>query len=225
MKKNKSNKIKLKDPKEYLSDNLSKLLEFHQMNESDLAKSLQIPYNTIHRLLTGTTSDPRVSTLQQIADYFGVTLDYLLNQNGSAHFIQPHISHNIPVFDWISISNKNFAQVLEDKTQQTKWMQIAPIAHVKNYNSVFAIESTKSMQPRFPSGTLFIVNMDEQPIDGDFIFVRFKDNSVSFRELIIDSPKWQLNATIPGSEPLIFDPKEHEIVGVTILTFIQTRSY
>ena len=89
---------------------------------------------------------------------------------------------------------------------------------------LFALESTKSMQPRFPNGTVFIISMEEQTIDGDLILIRFKENnSVSLRELIVDSPFWHLNPVIPGSTTLVFQQKQHEIIGVVILTLIQTR--
>lgn len=61
-----------------LSNNLSSLLKKHNISESDLARTLNLPYNTIHRLVTGHTIDPRISTLKAIAGYFKVKLDALL---------------------------------------------------------------------------------------------------------------------------------------------------
>src|SRR5687768_7820890 len=99
-------KSESKKSKDFLAENLLKLLTFHQINESELAKNLKLPYNTIHRLLTGTTSDPRVSTLQQIADYFHVTLDYLLNKNASEHYIEQQMNLNIPILNWDSLLDR-----------------------------------------------------------------------------------------------------------------------
>ncbi len=182
MKKLKNIETKLNESEDCLAENLLKLLHFHQMNESDLAKNLQVPYNTIHRLLTGATSDPRVSTLQQIADFFGVTLDYLLTKNSSNPLLKQPLSQSIPVLNWGALLDPNFKQHLESNPH-SKRIQIAQMENIKNLKKLFAIESTKSMQPRFPAGTTFIVSMVEQPIDGDLVLVRFKDDSISLREL------------------------------------------
>jgi len=80
------------------------------------------------------------------------------------------------------------------------------------------------MQPRFPFGTTFIIKMDN-PIDGDLVLVRFKkDNSISLRELVIDSPNWQLNPIISGSKNILFNHLDHIIIGVVILMLIQNRA-
>ena len=218
---------KMKDPTidttDHLAENLLTLLNAHKINESELAKNLNIPYNTVHRLLTGETLDPRVSTLQQIGDYFEVGLDFLLNKQSSISQPNEKRSLTIPVLDWNLINNPNF---IIKKDSYKKTIQIANLDNVKDINALFALESTKSMQPRFPLGTVFIINTQEQAIDGDLVLIRFKENNnISLRELIIDSPFWHLNPIIPGSTVLIFQHEQHEIIGVIILTMIQTRSF
>jgi transcriptional regulator with XRE-family HTH domain len=39
---------------------------------------------TIRRLLSGETTDPRISTLKLIADYFGVSIDSLIEKGNLA---------------------------------------------------------------------------------------------------------------------------------------------
>jgi len=210
---------------EYLAENIKKLLDAYQINESELARKLDVPYNTIHRIANGTTSDPRISTLQQIADYFGLSLDAILSKTQEHNFITQKENLIIPILNWDTILKQNFAKDL-DKANWKKWIQTSQIKTVKDINQLFALESTKSMQPRFPSGTTFIIDPNENPIDGDLVLIRFRDTSaVSLRELVIDSPDWQLNAVIPGSAPLVYKINDHEIMGVVILTIIQTRTF
>ena len=206
---------------ECLSENLQKLLDFHKMNESELAKHLKLPYNTIHRLLTGSTSDPRISTVQQIADYFGVTLDYFMSKNPSTPYVEQR-NRAIPVLDWDLIQDPNFMSQIETTTHN-KWMQVTQVKNQQTPGQFFAIESTKSMYQRFSKGSTFIVKINEKPLDGDLVLIRFKDNSVSLRELIIDSPDWQLKAIVPGSASLIYKSEENTIIGVVTLTIIQSR--
>lgn len=205
-----------------LAKNISKLLEIHQINENELAKKLGIPYNTIHRILTGTTSDPRISTLQQIADYFGVTLDFLLHGKQENDMSNPKNTLSIPVLNWEIIIKPDFVDNL-DIYNKERSIKIAKFDNANDKSQLFALESTKSMHPRFPTGTTFIFNAKGQASDGDLVLVRFRDNNaVSLRELIIDSPNWQLTAIVSGSAPLIFTYAEHEIIGVVILTLIHT---
>jgi transcriptional regulator with XRE-family HTH domain len=212
-----------KNPLYNLAENINRLLKIHSSNESDLARSLNITYNTIHRLVNGTTSDPKLSTLQQIADYFNVSLDYLLSD------FTPQQSLNtdyylVPVLTWDNIQSLNFFDTF-DKKNWAKWIPVATAERTVINDKCYALESTRSMQPKFPMGTSFIIKPDEPPIDGDCVIIRFReDKSISLRELIIDSPDWQLQSIIPGSKNLILDKEKIEIIGVVVLTLIQTRT-
>ncbi|QRN04433.1 helix-turn-helix domain-containing protein [Legionella sp. MW5194] len=203
----------------FLSKNLSKLLDSHQVSEYDLAKNLNIPYNTINRIINGTTTDPRLSTLQQIADFFGVNLDFLVGTNEQSKNI------SIPLMSWDFVSKPNFTLAF-DKITWEKWVPVGNLLdNIHSTDLIFALESTKSMHTRFPVGTLFVLQTNLLPIDGDLVLIKFKtDNSISLRELTIDSPNWLLNPIVTGSQLLTFNQMEHEIIAIVILTLTQTRT-
>jgi len=207
-----------------LSNNLIKLLKITHTNESELARKLNITYNTIHRLVSGTTSDPKLSTLNLIAKYFNISLDALLSEKSNFHDLDGEMPRFVPIFTWESIKTNNFIHEF-NRENWDKWLPISTNEKKIINDNCYALESTKSMQPRFPIGTTFVIKPDEPPIDGDLIIIKFKDDhSVSLRELIIDSPEWQLCPIIPGSKNLILDNDKIKIVGVVILTIIQTRT-
>jgi len=191
------------------------------MTENDLAKNLKIPYNTINRIITGETTDPRLSTLEKISDFFDVKLDFFLGKHNNE---MDNLDYNIPILTWDLLSHTDFIQKI-DRNNWKKWIPAAQLLdHIYPIEKLFALESTKSMQPRFPFGTTFIIKMDN-PIDGDLVLVRFKkDNSISLRELVIDSPNWQLNPIISGSKNILFNHLDHIIIGVVILMLIQNRA-
>ena len=215
---------KYDDKIKILSSNLSDLLKNKGINENDLAKKLNIPYNTIHRIITGTTSDPRLSTLKQISDYFDVTIDDLINQGNHVPLSKhAHYPEFTPLISWNTLNKLDF----NDKVtlpEETQWIRTPAIEGINKQSQLIALESTKSMQSRFPPGTTFIINFDEKPMDGDIILVKFKLNhAVSLRELITDPPRWQLLPITPGSESIYFDEDTHVIIGVVMLTLIKTR--
>lgn len=84
-----------------LSHNLSLLMKGSNVSESDLARALNLPYNTIHRLISGYTTDPRISTLKSIAIYFNVSLDDLFYSNCSSSEVDKHIKSKKTEFDEI----------------------------------------------------------------------------------------------------------------------------
>lgn len=50
------------------------------LNQADMAKALGIPFRSYRRYESG-ESEPTVSTLCTIADYFDVSLDYLVGRS------------------------------------------------------------------------------------------------------------------------------------------------
>src|SRR5438045_1634384 len=54
------------------------LNRFENMSGSELAKRTGLPISTVNRILAGSVSDPRISTLKPLANYFGITVDQLL---------------------------------------------------------------------------------------------------------------------------------------------------
>ena len=207
-----------------LSKNLTLLMEKNQVTESKLAKDLGLPYNTVRRLISGFTTDPRMSTLLLIAKYFNISFDSLI---GNIKSKVETSSHNgpisVPLFSWDDVANRIFF----DKVDLKNWGAWQPVALTSSNNlsnKAYALESRPSMHPRFPIGSIFIIDPKEKPIDGDIILVRFKnDDSVSLRDLMIDSPYWQLLSISQNTPTINYYPTEHEIIGVVMFTIFQTR--
>lgn len=56
----------------------------HGINPTVLAKATGVQQPTIHRILKGESDDPRTATLQPLADYFGVTVEFLRTADAEA---------------------------------------------------------------------------------------------------------------------------------------------
>jgi len=207
-----------------LSRNLSFLIKRDGISESDLARALNIPYNTIRRINSGFTTDPRMSTLKAIANYFDVSLDELTGEKASpVHSSENKSPRSVPIFNWEDISHPNF---LAD-TNLKNWPNWKPIALTSTEdlsNEAYALESKRSMQPRFPTGTVFIVDPNKNPIDGDLVLVRIvENNEVSLRDLIIDPPDWHLLPILKNLQTLVYKKNDHKIIGIVMLTIMQSR--
>ncbi|WP_367608286.1 helix-turn-helix domain-containing protein [Legionella sp. W05-934-2] len=203
----------------FLAKNLKRLLHENSINESILAKTLNIPYNTVKRLTSGITTDPRISTLQLIAQYFELSVDQLLGNLDTGN--TQKVATSVPLFDWSDISNPDFFSNLNLDTW-SNWYPIPPISQSSFKSKAYAIKSRPSMQPRFPLGTVLVVDPEADYFDGDIVLVRIKDQvDISVREIVIDPPTHQLLSIVKNSSTLMFDKTQHEIIGVIMLTMFQ----
>ncbi len=83
-------------------ETLTKLMSERGMTRATLAKASGVPYTTIDGFFKKGCDNVKLSTLQKIAKYFDVTLDYLIygcddaDKSGDLTFRQKHI---IELFD------------------------------------------------------------------------------------------------------------------------------
>lgn len=206
-----------------LSENICKLLSQSPVSENKISQALGLPLMTLRRLALGKTTDPRLSTLKLIADYFNVSIDALITKaTPTAH------KHNkpgfIPLLDWTDIAVIETIDTI-DLSLWKKWQPVITSDQFTPSENAFALESRPSMQARFPRGAIFIIDPKVLPRDGDIILFKIKkNNDLSLRELRIDPPVWELHSLIPGSESLTYTNKEYQTLGVVIQTVLYNRS-
>ena len=73
-----------------LGTTLKKLLEQHNISQKDLARDLFITPSTLGNYIQN-TREPDYQTLIKIADYFHVTIDFLLEHDVDRHLTQEEI--------------------------------------------------------------------------------------------------------------------------------------
>lgn len=208
-----------------LGDNILYLLKKHHLTDNELAESVKLPIITIRRIISGETTDPRISTLKLIANYFSVTVDELLhsicnNQNNHPIKNKPKF---LPILDWITAAK--ISSLKEIKL--SSWEKWHPITFAYEYSlsdDAFILESTPSMYPRFSTGTLFVIEPNISPRDGDIILIKSNScDDISLRELMIDLPERKLLPLMANSSNIKFEPEIHSILGVVTLTLLYKR--
>ena len=184
------NQLKLADkdknysPEQALIDNVRDLLAMHKMNEAELARQANIPKPTLHKILAGSTEDPRISTLQSIATAFNMTVDELYIPDiikTKQHKIE---MQPIPVISWADCLKE--ARFIEN-LNATNWKKWLVVGNIKK--GLYALNSKTSMALQFPAGTVFIVDPKNIPRDGDLVIVQYPNTEeATLRELAIDGP-------------------------------------
>ena len=205
-----------------IAENLSALLQQHHLNANQLAQRIGIPMMTVRRLLSGETADPRISTLKIIADYFNISVDLLIGDAPKNILVSSKQmrSYLIPKFNWDILSKlNNVAELGLDDWED--WQSISLNNNDLISKKTFALESRPSMYPRFPKGTIFIIDPGTTPTDGDIVLIKLKENNeFTLRELIVDPPYWRLSPLVTDSNTINFSNDEHEIIGVSLLTML-----
>ncbi len=208
-----------------ISANIRKLIHSRKISEAQLARALNVSPMTIRRVVSGETADPRISTLSQIADFFNVSVDSLIEKNDMPiTFTQENKPHFIPILNWNLLEKFCSTPNLLNLCEWEDWYPVisAPSLHLDK--KTFALRTKPSMQPRYPLGTLLIITPEDEYLDNDIVLVKItKSNDFSLRELIIDSPKWIFQPIITGSELIFYNEIEHDIIGAVVLTILHTR--
>lgn len=207
---------------DYIAKNILKLMKAKNISESRLAEELGVSVMTIRRVITGETEDPRISTLSLIADYFKVNVDSILEKNDMpTNLLQKNKPFFIPIFDW-ETPVKIYEHLPIDLSSWKDWYPLINSESLQLDQTAFALKTKRSMQPRFPEGTVIIINPHVTPIDGDTVIVISKSNkNISLRDLIMDAPKWILQPVVENSEIIYFDHSEYDIIGVVVLSLFQ----
>jgi SOS-response transcriptional repressor LexA len=186
------NTLKLVDIKQHearpqedvLVANLHRLLHSHNLTEAMLARLTKIPQPTLHKILSGKTEDPRISTLQSLANFFGVTIDELYS---SSPYTEDKASvgiQSLPIVSWSEcLKGREFIDTLTPNIWD-HWLVIE-----YSGKDLYGLISKPSMEPRFPKGSTLIIDPQITPTDGDLVVVYYAGTQeATLRELSIDGP-------------------------------------
>lgn len=208
-----------------IARNIQAVMDKKEITTAALAQHLLLPYNTVNRIVTGTTTDPRISTLKLIADYLQVSLDELVYGSPSINMTSSQEGQptSAPLFTWDQLTETQWQEKFTPKTW-SNWIPIPMMVPDKLSPYAFALEAKRTMQPRFPLGTVLIVDPAESPRDGDLVIIRMSDTGeISVKELVIDPPSWQLKPVVSESATINFEKNQHEVIGVIVLTMMHSR--
>ena len=209
-------------PNSQLLKNLKHLMHVNDITEAELARQTDNPQATVHKIISGKTADPRISTLQSIAEYFRVTLDDLLEGAPSSSTDTPIAkskTQSIPVIGWDSCID---AESIVQSLSAANWNNWIPAQDLSA--NAYSLITKPSMEPRFPKGSKLIIDPDVTPNDGDLVVAHYPDTQeATLRELLIDGPNKYLVSINDRTDREKFDASV-KILGTMIeFRFLQNR--
>jgi SOS-response transcriptional repressor LexA len=202
-----------------LTNTLHRLMDERKITEAELARRTNIPQPTLHKILSGKTGDPRASTLKSLACFFGVTIDMLLTGSlpvSAAITTNSTKTQSIAIISWSDCLQANKLLLTLNSTNWDRW-----ITTEHTSTSAYALSSKPSMEPRFPKGSILIIDNKITPEDGDLIVTHFPGTSeATLRELSIDGPSKLLIPICKSSTPDILN-HDITVLGVLVRSIFQ----
>jgi SOS-response transcriptional repressor LexA len=185
-----------------LSSILKTLLFQKNMKPIDLARELDLPQPTIHRLVTGKSTRPYKSSLEPIADYFNISVDQLIGEEPlladwqpevtKAQELQTFIIKPVPLIPWAGLSQLN------QSSQQAK-KKLVITGSISD--ACFAVMmNDHSMEPLFTKGSFLIFDPNKKTLDRSYVLVKLahKDQFI-VRQLLVDVDERYLKPLNPDS--------------------------
>ncbi|WP_419419479.1 helix-turn-helix domain-containing protein [Legionella sp. D16C41] len=182
-----------------------------------LARNLGIPTNKITRILNGDVTDPKASTLVQIAHYFNISIEQLLGLEPIVRlgeYEQQEVTRPLPVFD--------FSKIAQSKSPQEWYRWVENDVDGEYY--ALSID-TDLYEPTFPKNSLLIINQDIMPDDRSYIVVKKKDSShYSIKKYVVEGNERYLYPINPKLPVEIYDDNLYTVVGVILEIHQKLRS-
>lgn len=197
-----------------LGRRIRSLREQAQVTQKDLAKELNMANSTLSQY----ESDLRVpsdAVKSRLADYFGVTVDYLLGREASAlngtHPSGRAGGLRIPVLGDVAAG-----------------IPIEAIQDIVDYEEIDAAMAASgdhfglrikgsSMEPRMMEGDVVIVRKQDYADSGDTVVVLVNGGSATVKKLKKGANGLSLISTNPVYEPMYYTAEEVESLPVRIL--------
>ncbi|RUQ81719.1 helix-turn-helix domain-containing protein [Legionella septentrionalis] len=200
-----------------LAQTLDKLLKYDKkLTPAALARELGIPTNKITRILNGDVTDPKASTLLQIANYFEITIGQLLGIEPLSSDIKQVQDEGkmLPVFQ---INKSGYQKIYND------WYRWAG-GDVEGVCYALSID-TDIYEPTFPQDSLLIINQDIAPDDRSYIVVKKNTSAHYFiRRYVEDGNKIFFYPINPQFSIEIYDKSLYTIAGVILEIHQKLRS-
>ena len=201
----------------HLGQRLKKLLFDRNMKPVDLARELDLPQPTIHRIVSGKSTRPYKSSLEPIAQYFNVSVDQLLGEEPAPQDLSTLTSSSqvkvVPLVTWQAIGFKN------KKAEPLSELVVGNVS-----DEAFAVHMPDySMEPLFQKGATLIFDPKVVPADRSYVLIQLENtNTVVFRQLLVDADHRfikSLNVDISAASMRLLNP-EDQILGC----LVETRS-
>ncbi len=193
-----------------ISLNLKRLIDARGLKLNEIARATRIPQGSLFRLAAGLSKNPTAHTLLTIANYFKVSVDYLLGLEETSFELKvpientvcdPNALRKIPLIEWDKIKEWAYWGLGTLPENFDNWILYESQVDAK----AFAVYIRNYIYKHsFPKGYTLIVEPQAAYKADDYVIASVRKNTPSIKLITEEDGKLYLNslATSLASEPL-----------------------
>lgn len=192
---------------------LKALRTSHHLTQDELSKKLQISRSTIGMYEKG-AREPDFETLELIADYFNVDIDYLLGRTTKTTYIPTgNVSAgiSIPVLGHVAagIPISAIEEIIDTEEISADLAKTGEFFGLKIHGN--------SMEPRISDGDVVIVRQQNDAESGDIVIATVNGDEATCKRIRKYRDGIELISNNPSYEPMFFSNEEIEKKPVKII--------
>ncbi|OUM86678.1 MAG: hypothetical protein BAA01_11785 [Bacillus thermozeamaize] len=198
------------------TEKLDLLMKERGLTRMALSRESGIPYTTIVNFYEKGTENIKLSTLRKLADFFGVSIDYLADDDYDERSV-PVLGEmiNIPIIGRISCGNGVFAYEEIEGYEPIPKEWIGPGEHF------FLRAKGDSMTgARIEEGDLVLIRKQETVENGEIAAVLIGDEAV-LKRVYRQNGTMVLQSANPNYPPIVCPPVEARIIGKMVMNVIK----
>ena len=196
---------------------IKELREVARVTQTDFAKAIGVSRSSVAMYEKG-LREPGYETLEAIADFFNVDLEYLFGKQDVPNRYRDEANNRasegkvfIPVYGHIAAGYPMDMEVDIDDYEEIS----AEMARQGEYMGLRI--HGDSMEPKFSEGDVIIVRKQETCEDGDICAVAINGDNATCKRVKRMQEGILLISTNPAYEPMFFSNKQIEALPVRIL--------
>lgn len=171
---------------------IRQLMVHAKMSEADLSRGVSLPQTTINRLLTGQTTDPRVSTLVAIAQFFEISLEQILGRellvlNSNCRYGK---NSTVPVVPWDCLAEYCYNH-LKNEDCLTAWLKTERFLNPGS----FALKTPVACFSTLGEGSTLVLNRwteGDKVLDGQIFLVELAPGQFCLRKVLCEANRYFL---------------------------------
>lgn len=194
--------------------NISEVLRYlmfkDNLRTADLARRVNIPQQTLQRIVAGLSTNPHEATLMPIAQYFNITLSQLSGLEPletASTSLQTPSWRALPVLTWDEVKNRH--QLTPTELAQKNKIYV----DLSLSDAAYALEIKDSaMAPIYPADTVLLVDPAHEMGDKRYVIVHLHDESRAIVRLVTTDGRdfylKLLNPDLSAGDLIKFTPKD-----------------
>lgn len=191
---------------------LKELRENRMLSQNDLAKALNVKQSTVAMWENG-TNKPRYSKIEELANFFNVSIDYVLCRDDviPVEHIKPSTGILIPVLGHVVAGIP--IEAIEDIID---YEEISKAMASQGEHFALKVKGD-SMEPKISEGDVVIVRKQSDVNSGDIAVVLVNGDEATVKRIKKRPEGLLLSPFNPSYEPMLYTNEDIEKLPVTIL--------